>query len=469
MSREKLDLIAHLMRRAGFGASWDELKMLEENGYDATLEALLDFPTENVRMNESLIRRYHPDSNAMMAQFGTPIIWLYDMVSTSAPLQEKMALFWHGVFATATSKMQMGKLILDQIKMFRQYGMGNFSTLLYKLSTDPAMVYWLDNHDNHKGAINENYGRELLELFSMGVGNYTEQDVKEAARAFTGWSLDDIDYIKERNVRGSIWPYGLTGWEFAYNDEDNDKGEKEFLGHRGNHNGQDIIKIICQQQATARFIARHLYNFFVADEPLVPQWPYIPPKDPRAIELLVDAYYESNYNIGHMVSVLFSSEFFKSKECWNSKVKSPAELAVGVLRLTNECSHPQREMHNISRQVAFMGQDLMNPPGVEGWHGGQDWIESGTLVERINFASEHIGNDETPGVKNIIGNVDTSDPEQLIDSCLDHLGAISINEDTRASILRFVDKCDPDKGFIDEALILNVLRMIVSSQEFQRV
>ena len=104
-----------------------------------------------------------------------------------------------------------------------------------------------------------------------------------------------------------------------------------------------------------------------------------------------------------------------------------------------------------------MGQDLMNPPGVEGWHGGQDCIESGTLVERINFASEHIGNDETPGVKNIIGNVDTSDPEQLIDSCLDHLGAISINEDTRASILRFVDKCDPDKGFIDEALILIVL------------
>ncbi len=469
MSREEIDLIAHLMRRAGFGASWDELKVLEENGYDATLAALLDFPTVNVRMDESLVRRYHTDSSAMMGPSGSPMSWLYGMVSTSAPLQEKMALFWHGVFATATSKMQMGKTVFDQIKMFRQYGMGDFPTLLTRLSMNPAMVYWLDNHDNHKGAINENFGRELLELFSMGVGNYTEQDVKESARAFTGYTLQDLNYFVVRNERCSIWPYGRTTLGFSYDDEDNDKGEKEFLGHCGNHNGEDIIKIICQQPATARFIARHLYNFFVADEPLVPQWPYTPPKDPRAIDLLVDAYYESDYNIGHMVSMLFSSQFFKSRECWNSKVKSPAELAVGVLRLTNEFSHPRREMFDVSRQIAFMGQDLMNPPSVEGWHGGQDWIESGTLMERINFASEHIGNLDAPGVKTIIGAINTNDPEQLIDSCLDHLGAISINEDTRASILRFVDKSNSDKRVLDEELSLNVLRMIVSSQEFQRV
>ena len=126
-------------------------------------------------------------------------------------------------------------------------------------------------------------------------------------------------------------------------------------------------------------------------------------------------------------------------------------------------------MFDVSRQIAFMGQDLMNPPSVEGWHGGQDWIESGTLMERINFASEHIGNLDAPGVKTIIGAINTNDPEQLIDSCLEHLGAISINEDTRASILRFVDKSNSDKRVLDEELSLNVLRMIVSSQEFQRV
>ena len=168
-----------------------------------------------------------------------------------------MALFWHGVFATATSKMQMGKTVFDQIKMFRKYGMGDFPTLLTRLSMNPAMVYWLDNHDYHKVAINENFGRELLELFSMGVGNYTEQDVKESARAFTGYTLQDLNYFVVRNERCSIWPYGRTTLGFSYDDEDNDKGEKEFLGHCGNYKGEDIIKIICQQHATASFIARH--------------------------------------------------------------------------------------------------------------------------------------------------------------------------------------------------------------------
>ena len=244
------------------------------------------------------------------------------------------------------------------------------------------MIMWLDNHDNHRAAINENYGRELLELFSMGVGNYTEDDIKEVSRAFTGWTVHNIEYMEKRVANDSLWPYGRINLHFEYQEEDHDGGEKNFLGETGRFAGEDIVEIICRQPATARFIARHMYSFFVADEPPVTQWPYNEPRDPEAIDFLCGAYFESGYNITEMLRALFNSDFFKSRDCWYEKVKSPAEVVAGVLRMTGEFRDPHPALQEAAYNMGTMGQALLNPPSVEGWHAGVEWIDTGNLVER---------------------------------------------------------------------------------------
>ena len=334
-----MQLISHLMRRAGFGVGLPELESLAQNGYNETVNRLLK-PTNVQEMTDDLIRRYHHEQSGMMGQNNPGAYWLYKMITTTDPLTEKMALFWHGIFATGYPKITQGKVLNDQIRMFRRYGTGNFKTLLLELSKDPAMIVWLDNHDNHDGAINENFGRELLELFSMGVGNYSEQDIKETARAFTGWTIGNTEYMALRAERDSIWPYGRIAWHFEFKEDDHDSGEKEFLGNTGRLNGDEIIDIICQQESTARFISRHMYHFFVADEPPVPQWPYTPPRDPKAIDTLTQAYFDNDYDIRAMLDILFNSEFFKSEDSWHERVKSPAELVAGILRLTGEFDRP---------------------------------------------------------------------------------------------------------------------------------
>ena len=360
MGMNGVELIGHLMRRAGFGATRDQLDAYAAKGYEATVEELLN-PGEEQRMGDDLIRRFHPELSGMLGGFGCGQNWLYRMITTSAPLQEKMALFWHSIFATGYPKVVHGKALSDQIRMLRRYGMGSFRTQLVELSKDPAMIIWLDNQDNHKGSINENYGRELLELFSMGVGNYTEKDIKECARSFTGWTIYNREYMELRSQRDSDWPYGRISWHFEYHPEDHDDGEKEFLGQRGRFNGEDVVDIICQQEATARFISRHMYHFFVADEPPVPEWPYKPPADPQAIEELSRAYFESNYDIRSMLRALFNSDYFRSEGSRYTKVKSPAELVAGVLRLTGEFERPRKEILNRFQQAVYMGQQLHNP------------------------------------------------------------------------------------------------------------
>ena len=158
---------------------------------------------------------------------------MYRLVTTNNPLEEKIALFWRGIFATGFFKAAEGRSLLDQVDMFRRFGLGKFDDLLVELSKDPTMIFWLDNNTNHKGAINENYGRELLELFSMGIGNYTEDDVKECARAFTGWTLANAEYMGVRTSKDSLWPFGRISWHFEYEPEDHDGGLKRFLGETG--------------------------------------------------------------------------------------------------------------------------------------------------------------------------------------------------------------------------------------------
>ena len=221
----------------------------------------------------------------------------------------------------------------------------------------------------------------------MGVGNYTEDDVKEASRAFTGWSV---------GPSFPPYPYGrAASWEFLYDRTDHDSGDKIFLGQGGRLNGEDIMDIICRQPATSRFLARHLYNFFVADEPPVPQWGNTAPRDPQAIDILIGAYFDSEYDIRSMLRVLFNADFFKKASF--AKVKSPTEVVVGAARLTKDFTFPSPNLIDLVRQCAYMGQELYDPPSVEGWHTGQEWIDSGTLVERVNFLSSQLGDYTKPG------------------------------------------------------------------------
>ncbi|HYY15732.1 MAG TPA: DUF1800 domain-containing protein [Gammaproteobacteria bacterium] len=425
--QEDIALMAHLMRRAGFGASRDELEARVAKGYEATVEELLH-PETQEPVDAYTLLRYQP---AALLPGGQPpmgnVNWMYYLVNTKRPLEEKIALFWHHVFATGNSKVDNYDQMLEQINLFRERGMGNYRDLLVELAKNPTMIFWLDNNENHGTAVNENWGRELLELFSMGVGNYAEKDVREASRAFTGWTFE---------TKIPRLPYGRFPWKFEYRPEDHDDGEKEFLGHRGRFNGEDIINIIVQQPACHRFVARHLYNFFVADEPQVPAWSIEAPRDPKAIDTLATTFRDSKYDVRSTLRVLFNSDFFKNARF--AHMKSPAEVVVGTLRLVGNYEIPRPGYGELSMQPAYMGQDLLNPPSVEGWHTGKEWINSGSLMARINFVAELVGNPSLPGVRAIINRLKAKaplSPEQLVDGCLDLLGPYEVAAETRQELI----------------------------------
>ncbi len=425
-NREDVALMGHLIRRAGFGATHAELEQRVAKGYEATVEELLN-PEVFDPVDDDLLFRFMPGYEGALGPPLNQAEWVYRMVNTDRPLEEKMALFWHQLFATGNSKVDNPPELTQQIAMFRRCGLGNFSDLLVELARNPAMIFWLDNNGNHRGAINENWGRELLELFSMGVGNYSEDDIKEAARAFTGWTIGPKI---PRN------PLGRFYWNFEYRPEDHDEGDKTFLGQTGNFNGQDIINIVADQPATARFLARHLYNFFVADEPQVPSWNITPPNDPDAIDQLVAAYDESDGNIRSMLRVLFNSEFFKAAKY--SRVKSPAELVISTARMAGNFVGPRPGFNSLAFECGYQGQELLNPPSVESWHTGSEWIDGGALVRRVNFAANLLGDTSLPGVQAIVGNLrsrGTLNPDALVDACLEMVGPLEVGDITRSELL----------------------------------
>ena len=427
MANQEIALMAHLMRRAGFGATREELEQRVANGYEATVEELLN-PERQPALDRYELVRYHPWTwkPGTLPGMGAAE-WLWYMVNTQRPLEEKMSLFWHQVFATGVSKVDHYDEIVRMVALFREKGMGSYKELITDLAHNPAMIYWLDNCENHADAVNENWGRELLELFSMGVGNYTEVDVREASRAFTGWT------IEPKLPRG---PIGRHDWNFLYRPDDHDDTEKTFLGETGNLNGDDIIDIVCQHPATATFIARHLYNFFVADEAQVPAWAVTPPRDQEAIDALADAYVDSGYNIKAMLRVLFNSDFFKNARF--ARLKNPAEVVVGTMKLVGGYGFPAPGIGELSRQAQYMGQDLLNPPSVEGWHTGVEWINSGSLMRRINFTADLVGDVEKPGVQSIVNRLKAQGDlttEGFVDTCLDLMGPLEVNQETRQELI----------------------------------
>ena len=475
MSNHDVALAAHLLRRAGFGATRDELEAYASRGYEATVDDLLDAARSD-GVEHDMLRRYHPDQGGGLGMAGIAAYWLHRMVNSQSPLQEKVALFWHGVFATGYAKLTQGRVLMDQIQMFREHGFGSLRTLLVELSRDPSMIIWLDNQDNHRGAINENYGRELLELFSMGVGSYTEDDVKECARAFTGWTVGNAEYLKMRADNDSLWPYGRLNFHFEFDQSDHDRGPISFLGQTGDFNGDDLVDIICRQPATARFISRHMYSFFVADEPPVPQWPYTPPRDPQAISILARAYFDSGHDVREMLRVLFKSDFFKSEDVRYKRVKSPSELVAGVLRLTGEFRTLSPKLQGDANMLGVMGQSLVNPPSVEGWHEGTEWIDTGNLVERINFASSKFSDTAQPGIVEMIGRLaadSTGDltPEGLVQACLNQMGAIDVSDDSRDALVRHASAGGDlhlNGDGSGRGRVAEILQLIAATPDFQR-
>ena len=461
MSSRDLAMIAHLMRRAGFGASREELEERLAVGYEETVEELLH-PERQEPVDIYEFLRYHhmqwkPGTLGGVGQ----VSWVWRMINTKAPLQEKMCLFWHQIFATGVSKVDHYDEITDMIDMFRERGMGKYRDLLIEVAKNPAMIYWLDNNENHATAVNENWGRELLELFSMGVSNYTEDDVRECSRAFTGWTM---------SPKLPRFHMGRWDWYFEYKEDDHDNGDKTFLGETGNFNGEDIIDIILKQPATARFVARHLYNFFVADEVQVPAWPVTPPRDPEAIDFLSKALMETDYDIRAVLRLLFNSDFFK--EAQFRKVKNPTEVVVSTLRMAGDAALPSPDIYDWANHITYMGQELLNPPSVEGWHSGVEWINSGALMKRTNFVADMVNEVDRPGIRRIIDRAQEqgTSPEALVDACLDLLGPLQFNDGTRAELVAHAEQngvCGNGKSDAESAQqIAEILQLIVSTREY---
>ena len=468
MDRTEIADIAHLLRRAGFGATRQELEEYAARGYGATVEELLHPDEASAFEDDDLLRRYHVDQNDCRLIAPAQTYWLYRMINTKRPLEEKIALFWHQVFASSYTKANQVKTMLTQIELFRRHGLGDLRTLLIRLSRDPAMIFWLDNRENHGTAVNENYGRELLELFSMGVGNYTEGDVRQASRAFTGWTLQNVEYQSLRTDMGVFEPYGRLEPQFDYLESDHDQDEKGFLGERGRFGGEAIVDITCRQPATASFVARHLYNFFVADEVQVPAWTTVPPRDPAAITALAEAFVRHDCEVRPVLRLLFNSAFFK--EAAFAKVKSPVELVVGAARMSGGYRFPRADDPSLGPETGAMGQALLDPPSVEGWHTGKEWINTASLVTRVNFAGCQFADTERPGVRAIVERAMTAAPElspgQLVDTCLDLMGPLSMSDDTRRLLVEHASEIESNEGFTLEK-VSEVLQLIASTREYQ--
>ena len=346
-TQERLRL-GHLLRRAGFGASHEEMERYRKLGLDGTVDYLIEYQdVDDFRLEERLAGM-ELDLERIR---GLQQWWFLRMVYTQRPLQEKMVLFWHGLLTSGFPKVKRGPMMHRQNQLLRAYALEGYDVFLKAVSRDPAMLIWLDSRKNRKSAPNENYARELMELFSMGVGTFSEFDVREAARAFTGWFV---------NRNG-----------FVFRSNQHDHGLKSFLGRRGNFDGDDIVDIIVQQPATGDYMARRLFTFFVHDNP-----------DPDSIAALAGLFRDSGYSIKAMMRHILTSQEFYSPRAYRAKMKSPVELIVGAAR-TMGADTDGRLMGRLADQ---MGQTLLSPPDVSGWPGGAAWINSTTLLQRMNLA-----------------------------------------------------------------------------------
>ena len=385
---------AHLLRRAGFGPTPSEITQAVKMGLPAATDALLhpqavpdtvDYDVLLTRLS-ALTNNMNRQGREFVPLQVAKMWWAYRMTVTPRPLEEKMTLFWHGHFTSKGNGMD-GSLMLRQNKLFRTHALGNFRTLAQAVSRDPEMLRYLNGNENRKAHPNENYGRELMELFTCGIGNYTEDDVKAAARAFSGWNL--------------------RAQEFYFNAGQHDNDPKTFLGKTGNWNGDDIVDVLVAHPATARRLCTQLWTYFAYPNP-----------EPVVINALVKTYYDTGYDVRAVLGRILRSEGFYSQKARYAVIKSPAQYVVGSVRLlglTGLVAPPPASitpaadmagaasvgagrgaglrgagvgaLAGLPVAMRSMGQDILEPPTVKGWDGGPQWINSATMQARLTFAS----------------------------------------------------------------------------------
>jgi uncharacterized protein (DUF1800 family) len=437
----------HLLRRAGFGASRAEVDRAVEAGLEGAVEGLFAEPEEE----EAEFQRTFEAIAGSLVNFEDvsqlQSWWVHRMVQTRVPLREKLTLFWHGHFATSYQKVGEAYLLQIQNDLFRRQAWGTFSELVQEVARDPAMLVYLDGESNSKEHPNENFARELMELFTCGIGNYTEEDVQQAARAFTGW---------HRN-----------GASFVFNSEQHDFDRKRILGKTGKFDGGDVVQILMQQPATSRFMARKLLRYFAASEP-----------SEEAVAEAAALFDRTQLNVEWFLRELFLSEYFYSEACMNRRIASPAEFVVGSVRTLN-VRIPANELRD---HMAAMGQELYAPPNVKGWDGEQAWINSARWPARMEFARQLAFRDSSNpfggrfAAEEIVP-PDEVDAERVVDHVLTAVGRSEVAAETRKGLAESLVATEegprPDR-FRDEDYFRyertrNLVAMVLSLPENQLI
>jgi hypothetical protein len=444
----------HLYRRAAFGASPKELKDAVSQGLPATLTLLLKGKKLSLKDGMEAGSNWEA-AHAKAGQYPMNLTelrawWLYAILFGPHPLQEKMTLFWHNHFATSDAKVKLRLLMAEQNILLRRHALGKFGPFLLAISRDPAMMIWLDSNSNVKGKPNENYARELMELFSLGVGHYTENDIREAARAFTGWGYDDNKFDFDKALH--------------------DEGEKTVLGRKGNWNGDDIIRIVLEQPSAALFLTRKLYRYFVSEAAVPPDSLLAP---------LADSFRKSDYDIGLLVKTILSSRHFFSAHAYRQRIKDPVEFTVGTVRALWKAEDDEKgksgiEPRALVSDVGAMGQELFTPPNVKGWPGGKSWLNTATVLARNNFAQRvafglmervnegfevglevapappggaqpprEVEPPEPPPERDVVARFEVTEPEPTVDSLVEVLLQGGISQTARAKLTAYVAEGRP--------------------------
>jgi uncharacterized protein (DUF1800 family) len=452
-------LASHLYRRAAFGPTRDDLKAAVADGMDATVDRLLAAPAEPRKRPPAVSgpppmnpMTGMPDASGQAAVLRAA--WLQRLIDGVEPAREKLALFWHNHFATSITKVNNGPSMERQGELLFTHALGNFRQMLREVSRDPAMLVWLDSNQNVKSHPNENFAREVMELFTLGVGNYTEKDIQEAARAFTGWHTAD--------------------GKFTFVKGQHDHGSKTVLGQTGDWDGDDVLRILLEQPVCAKFLVRKLYQFLVNET--------APPD--ALLAPLADAFRKSDYDILAPVRTILRSKHFHSAYAFRQKVKWPVEYAVGVVRMigVGVTGRITVNPYSLLGVLELMGQQLYAPPNVKGWEAGKAWLNTATVLARHNFAHSLVNgmgdlneyakrfNLQTffPAVNPLafVLRLGIKEPDKIVDFYADLLLPGEVRPEVRAKLIAHIGDTDPEtEGFAQRCR--DALFVLLTLPEYQ--
>jgi hypothetical protein len=409
---------AHLGRRAAFGAKHEEIDWMLEQGPGGVLDVLFQ-PTGDAKF-DMLFEQLEGQVFDLSRTDGLQQWWCYRMLHGPDPLRERMTLLWHDHFATSVRKVGRGRYMQLQNETLRTHALGKFGDLLLAMSKDVAMLIWLDNRLSSKGRPNENYARELLELFALGRDNYEEQDIKEVARAFTGWTS--------------------SGERFVYDPKRHDSGEKTIFGKKGKWTGEDVVRLLLEQPACARHVASRIWHDMVG--------PWLPEE---VLEDLAQGLRDSDYDLGQLVRRILSSRAFYSAQAYRSRISDPSEYVLGIVRRLGA----KARISSIAGYISTLGQSLFAPPSVEGWKRGEAWLSARRCLLRIDAAMDLSADRGAEGearwdVIAYCRQHELKEAEQIVEHFVDLFVDGEISAATRSRLLHYMNHVDlrgkPKKG-----------------------